>query len=482
MNQYQDEPLPTSEHIRLVTIQAGRFEDDILLSFDIVTFASDECPSYEALSYTWDSSGSRAVHIAVKDILRCLRYADKPRVMWIDALCINQNDEVEKGPQVARMGRIYRSAHRTSISVGKEENASTRALNIMLWIESKVTIDWVRFTVALRPECGEPSFRDIDIGVPLRPEDTEAIFHLLTRKGFERFWIRQEVLLAETTAEKPRTWTRFDDKLNNRLLSLREFLPEKDGAVVGSSDYTKDVEVIFRDIKEVIYGRSYWRGFVSSHFDEVYTISEDERVLRTPGASIITVEDLKDISTMDGHHPNEQVQETLSMLVTSDELDGRYVTGMSMLEAFARTSSRSVLDPTFEEAQEIIWNALKKQEQDQGPSKTLFGRTRDIYGVMRAMLGGRKLMRGSGGYIGTLPQPTHDGDEICVLLGCHTPMGLRRVKDDIFRIVGECYVLGISEGEVLLGPLPDGTRRLFASGPKSGVPSCFLNSRTGYQA
>ena len=103
------------------------------------------------------------------------------------------------------------------------------------------------------------------------------------------------------------------------------------------------------------------------------------------------------------------------------------------------------ITPTLEEAQELVMNALKQQERDQRPSKILPGRIREIYKIMRAMLGGRKLMYGSCGYIGTVPQPTQKGDEFCVLLGCHTPTVLRRVINGVFRIVGECYVLGISE-------------------------------------
>lgn len=619
MDQHHYEPLTTSGQIRIVTIHAGRFNDDIRLAFDVVFFASDRCPSYEALSYTWDTqSGSRLVYVAEKgresamlisnslaDILVHLRYADRPRVMWIDALCIDQNNDVEKGPQVARMGKVYHFAHRISIWLGREGNNSTRALNTMLWIGSRVVVDWVRVSVALRPECVEPGFEDVNMGIPLRPEDTEAIYHLVSRRWFERLWVRQEVMLSEATAviqcgfyqipwpafrralvciyQKPRPATPYEARLNNRLLSLRglmsqaskvplgyvrsafgqsdcadprdriyallEFLSEDDKAVVGFPDYTKNADVsppkpnsqdmlcrdltnrqveqvIFRDIvwryikyygslnilsqcqidskwaseiswtpdwtkKDFIYGRSYWRGFASSQFGAICSRLEGGRVLRTPGVSITTVESLRSLTAMDGGDIGKQVHEAIRILASSDELDRRYVTGVSMLEAFARTSVGNALsenqepwlgeDPTLEEAKEIVLNALDEKDQDQVPSKALPGHTREIFKIMRAMLAGRKIMQGSGGYIGTVPQPTQEGDEICVLLGCHTPMVLRRVKDDIFRIVGECYVLGISEGEALLGPLPDGTTRRFASGPKSGVHSYFFNSLTGSQ-
>lgn len=203
------------------------------------------------------------------------------------------------------------------------------------------------------------------------------------------------------------------------------------------------------------------------------------------------MEGLKSIGTMGGRNIDKQVQETLKTLISSDELNRRHVTGVSMLEAYARTSVANALsenrepwlgeDPTLEEAQEIVLNALNEEDRDQSPSKALPGHTREIYKIMRAMLAGRKFMHGSGGYIGTVPQPTREGDEIYVLLGCHTPMVLRRVTDDVFRVVGECYVLGISEGEALLGPLPDGTTRRFASDRKWGVHSYFVNTSTGKQ-
>jgi hypothetical protein len=38
---------------------------------------------------------------------RCLRQQDKPRTLWIDALCINQEDLEEKTEQVSKMQDVY---------------------------------------------------------------------------------------------------------------------------------------------------------------------------------------------------------------------------------------------------------------------------------------------------------------------------------------------------------------------------------------
>ena len=39
------------------------------------------------------------------------RFLKQPRLVWVDALCIRQNNNTEKSTQVARMGSIYRNAH-----------------------------------------------------------------------------------------------------------------------------------------------------------------------------------------------------------------------------------------------------------------------------------------------------------------------------------------------------------------------------------
>ena len=42
--------------------------------------------------------------------------------IWIDAICINQDDEVEKGAQISLMGSIYTLCKRTIVWLGEEED------------------------------------------------------------------------------------------------------------------------------------------------------------------------------------------------------------------------------------------------------------------------------------------------------------------------------------------------------------------------
>ena len=99
-------------HIRLVTIHP---KDPVSqqIKCDLETFSLDEQLDYEALSYVWGDQGSeteillngqvfpvrRNLAFALKD----LRLADRPRRLWIDAICVNQGDHKERSSQVLLM-------------------------------------------------------------------------------------------------------------------------------------------------------------------------------------------------------------------------------------------------------------------------------------------------------------------------------------------------------------------------------------------
>jgi hypothetical protein len=90
---------------------------------------SDE-PLYEALSYAWGEpvfshtieevpSGTHlSITVDLYDALQSIRDQQTSRVLWVDAICINQLDLEEKGHQVAQMGRIYEDAERVVVWLG----------------------------------------------------------------------------------------------------------------------------------------------------------------------------------------------------------------------------------------------------------------------------------------------------------------------------------------------------------------------------
>jgi hypothetical protein len=108
--------------------------------------SSEFSPNYEALSYTWGTkANSEIAYIESEDTesltfqiqenlasaLRHLRYENKPRTLFVDAICINQEDIPERNNQVTRMADIYTLAHRVVVWWGPTSNNSKLGISTL---------------------------------------------------------------------------------------------------------------------------------------------------------------------------------------------------------------------------------------------------------------------------------------------------------------------------------------------------------------
>lgn len=111
--------------IRLLQLLPGK-DNDVLECRLFISAGRQE--KYEALSYVWGDptatetilvNGTRC-HVGqnLMQALQHLRQAEHPRLLWVDALCINQNDIEERAKQVQIMGEIYGNAYRTVVWLG----------------------------------------------------------------------------------------------------------------------------------------------------------------------------------------------------------------------------------------------------------------------------------------------------------------------------------------------------------------------------
>ncbi|RSM01299.1 hypothetical protein CDV31_011429 [Fusarium ambrosium] len=113
--------------IGLLRLLPGKPDDEIVCDVRTVPLKSD--PTYETLSYVWgDQSNTRQItcdgspRIITESLylaLSRLRLRDRPRTVWIDQLCIDQTNDVEKSLQVSVMRDIYRKASRGLIWLGE---------------------------------------------------------------------------------------------------------------------------------------------------------------------------------------------------------------------------------------------------------------------------------------------------------------------------------------------------------------------------
>lgn len=51
--------------------------------------------------------------------------------------------------------------------------------------------------------------------------------------------------------------------------------------------------------------------------------------------------------------------------------------------------------------------------------------------------------------MGMCPVESAAGDRIIVWLGAKMPYFIRKVDDDVFALVGECYIFGAMDGEAM---------------------------------
>lgn len=123
-------PLPSPSHIRVLTIQPGVNDDTLVASFDILDLDTVSLP-FEAISYQWSEGGDQkapmylegemvSINTYLRSILLRLRLERHARILWADAICINQADHVERLQQVTIMQRIYSRAVRVIGFVGKD--------------------------------------------------------------------------------------------------------------------------------------------------------------------------------------------------------------------------------------------------------------------------------------------------------------------------------------------------------------------------
>ncbi|KUI71314.1 Heterokaryon incompatibility protein 6, OR allele [Cytospora mali] len=204
-NIYTYQPLQPGE-IRLLLLHPGRDNDDI--SCSLVTESAHAPCAYEALSYVWgdpiitrritlsDEDNSvtstkarpHLVGVNLFDALLALRLQDRPLVLWIDALCINQCNDEEKCVQVAMMSTIYKNAFRVLTWLGPPDPHS-----------DLVFLNFHRvFSPGFFSSHGHDSradnFRE------LTPSKLWNSFsHLFSRPYWSRKWILQEVALALET-------------------------------------------------------------------------------------------------------------------------------------------------------------------------------------------------------------------------------------------------------------------------------------------
>jgi hypothetical protein len=187
--------------MRLIRVDPGTVSSPI--SCMLVEASLDQrADAYLALSYAWgDPKKTRQIACDGKPLqvtesliaaMRQLRERYPGRLFWIDAICINQQDPVERAAQVQLMRDIYQSADNVVIYLGENCDGLDRAMRLFHQLQAEAEV-WT----GDRENGRDLEMSTIRSKFPPAYDEVWYRFHdLFNRPWFNRIWIIQEVVMA----------------------------------------------------------------------------------------------------------------------------------------------------------------------------------------------------------------------------------------------------------------------------------------------
>lgn len=199
------------KEIRLLTLQPGADPDDIRATLSHAFLVELPFPHYETVSYACGNPNRKRNIILDGDwtrvlenselVLRRMRLPASERVLWIDAVCIDQHNLSERGHQVGIMSEIYAKTSNNSIWLGPDDGHTAQAIVSMNDVLDEMTtecrglenLDKVLYDSDGGLNWSRTSLAAID---HTETDDTPSLVHFFRSPWFKRLWIVQEASLA----------------------------------------------------------------------------------------------------------------------------------------------------------------------------------------------------------------------------------------------------------------------------------------------
>jgi hypothetical protein len=205
---YSESPIDPKLEIRILELLPSASPDPTEIHCNLTTARLADTPSYEALSYAWGDpvfpekiylpTGYLAITSNLAAALRQLRLPNRPRRLWVDAVCINQIDGNEKGHQVMLMAQIFSATTRAVGWLGEGNAETEAAIDIIKELASKA---WRFGIYESKMSLGLVGLKIAGAGVKkaLREVadqlDVQALNAFLSQPWFSRLWVVQEACL-----------------------------------------------------------------------------------------------------------------------------------------------------------------------------------------------------------------------------------------------------------------------------------------------
>jgi hypothetical protein len=172
-------------------LEPGQRGDPIHASLMTRPLSPDQ-PEYEALSYVWGDSSMRTtiklceqeylVTTNLESALQQIRPINETRTLWVDAICINQDDIAERNSQVLLMDAIYRKSTKVLVWLGPE---NLEAEGIVAFLKSMHNNKHIL-----------PCVKNLENDSSVCGSGLRSLRAILNQSWWERTWTLQEILLA----------------------------------------------------------------------------------------------------------------------------------------------------------------------------------------------------------------------------------------------------------------------------------------------
>ncbi|SCO36532.1 uncharacterized protein FFMR_04124 [Fusarium fujikuroi] len=458
---YDNLPLAQgSQYIRVLDVHKSDPADSDRLTGTLRTVDLRALPKFTALSYVWGQGSYHKIACNGCDInitqscyeaLTSLRESCQSLTVWVDAICINQEDTGEKEQQIMLMGRIYTLAEIVYVWLGVGNTKTDQAAEYIgaisqfrlfpakairdrnsKWPHDRVyAIDSVLRQLGAKPpapDCQKPLgqvYRDALVGLM---EWNPTLITLLVDCGSHlpddpswvpdwsqnnKSWVPDSYIYHG--AEK-RPWNEQDlaQSVSGNILSV-------EAACLGMSDYCLTLEE--SEVDELRSNQVTTNGKLVHNVqllaEWVLRIRNDILIFRLHDSVPWTI-----MLTLTG-------RPILRSEITSEQED----TFRRMYEIITQLGIEA--DSVPEDTAAVATAATRALEaicQSEGCSKLFLD-------TCNRIAGRRGLIVSDNGLIGSGPISIRQGDTISLIKGIPVPMALRKVGED-YQVLGPVFIDG----------------------------------------
>ncbi|KXH63523.1 hypothetical protein CSAL01_09033 [Colletotrichum salicis] len=432
------------------------------------------------------------------------------RTLWVDAICINQMDNVEKGHQVGTMDLVYRSQDLV-VWLGESSEKSSIALDLIQLFEAALDADTLfgknnkAWDTLLRSQTDETwaAFMDL-IKRPwftrrwvVREVDTEFSFSINHLSTWIPWYGLQTIIFEPDHSHQlhgynTRSLTTFGQPLSMVRIGQAGYYPEvsSDGnsssckdricdgcdrymyvhgtgyrcdncedfdfgyKCIGTASIDHNPTHLFKINNNAVYFASGYSNYVLEGDPLRCGCSSSYNCLRFPfgGFFVDTIESIGPGGTVWRYFGNSEASMPFAQW---KRLQGVIEFGLDKEGNFNTVFLRTTVGNRLLSKRGVTYlpdEYLKILHRRFNEGQMPFEEPELLSSVEVMLSNDRKLATSTKSF-GFVPSNTKVGDRIAILIGCSVPVVLRDVGNlhgmRVWQLVGECYIDGIMEGEFI---------------------------------